>query len=131
MSPALPISDRCGPPRWYARGNGPGTRGIPGWLVQALAAAPRGPLSLALGLPLGDGLPLVVVLAPAGDGDLDLGVAVLEVQGQRDQRDAGVLHLACDAPDLVSLEQQLADKTKESEWLKKQWDQLLVFVSKK
>lgn len=32
---------------------------------------------------------------------------------------------------IKSLEQQLADKTKESEWLKKQWDQLLVFVSKK
>lgn len=32
---------------------------------------------------------------------------------------------------IKSLEQQVADKTKESEWLKKQWDQLLVFVSSK
>ena len=32
---------------------------------------------------------------------------------------------------IKSLEQQLTDKTNENAWLKKQWDQLLVFVSTK
>lgn len=32
---------------------------------------------------------------------------------------------------IKSLEQQLTDKTNENTWLKKQWDQLLVFVSTK
>src|SRR3954469_12198072 len=67
-----------------------------------------GALGLTGRLPLGEGLPLVVRLLATRQRDLDLGVAVLEVQRQRHDRQAGLLGLADQPMDLALLEQQLA-----------------------
>ena len=53
-------------------------------------------------------LPLVVLPLAGGHGDLDLGVAVGEVDRQRDQCGAGGGQLALDPGDLLAVEQQLA-----------------------
>src|SRR3954452_23192909 len=78
---------------------------------QALEPATHGLLILALRLTVGQRVPLVVGLLALGEPDLDLRAAVLEVQGQRDQRVALVADLALDLGDLGLVEQQLAATT--------------------
>src|SRR3954447_9274162 len=73
------------------------------------AAAPRQrALHLALGLLLGQRLPLVVAALAAGQRNLDLGPAVLEVERDRHQGDAALLGLADETQDLGAVQQQLA-----------------------
>jgi hypothetical protein len=70
------------------------------------------PSDLASGVSRCLGLPLVVRLLAACEGDLDLCLAVLEIQRQRDQRQAALLRLADQSRDLTSVQQQLARPTR-------------------
>ena len=71
----------------------------------ARAMARRG---LALGVALGQHLPLVVRLAAPGQRQLDLGPAVLEVQRQRDQRQVLLVDDVAQPVELGPVQQQLA-----------------------
>ena len=71
------------------------------WSVHALELPAQRLLLLAVGLLLGEGVPLVVGLLAAGQRELDLGAAVLEVQRERDQREAALVDLALELVDLV------------------------------
>ena len=65
--------------------------------------------SLPLGLLLGERLAACrSVRLPRAERDLDLGLAVLEVQRERDHRDAALLGLADQPHDLLPVQQQLA-----------------------
>ena len=66
----------------------------------------HGPLSLPIGLPLGDGLTLVVQLPTTGQRHLHLGVTALEVQPQRDQGQTLQAHSFHDATNLGPVQQQ-------------------------
>src|SRR4051794_14739059 len=75
--------------------------------LQVLPARHR-PRRLAVVLPLPQRLPLVVVLLAARDGDLDLRAPVLEVQGQRHDRQAALAGRLGEPQDLVPVQEQLA-----------------------
>src|SRR3954469_23818024 len=76
-------------------------------LLAEVAAARHGALGLAAVLPLAQRLPLVVLALALGDGDLDLGPAVLEVDLERDEGVAALLHPVADLEDLLLVEEQL------------------------
>src|SRR6478672_5999160 len=73
-----------------------------------LGLAPGVPLDLAIGIPLGDGLALVVLPLAPGQAQFDLDPAFLEVQGQWNQRDALLPQLARQPADLHPVQQELA-----------------------
>src|SRR5262249_61865739 len=84
--------------------------GSPSWsFAVALAGPPDGALDLALGVALGEVLPLVVAAAAAGQGELDLDLAVDEVHRQRHQGEPALAGLTDQSGDLVLVQQQLAD----------------------
>src|SRR5262245_59142182 len=72
------------------------------------AGAGDGPGGLAVGVPFGEHLALVVGLAAAGQGELDLGPAVLEVEPERHQREVLLVDDVAQPVDLRPVEQQLA-----------------------
>src|SRR3954452_6659183 len=76
--------------------------------VHALAAPPHRTSYLALRVPRGEVLALVVVLLTLGQGELDLGVPVVEVDRERHQGETVLAQPALHLADLVTLEQQLA-----------------------
>src|SRR5674476_654042 len=86
----------------------------------ALVAAPElpfptcrdRPLRLALILLRPQRMPLVILALALGQGDLDLGVAVLEVDGQRNDRLAALLGLLHELGDLLLVQEQLAPATR-------------------
>ena len=61
---------------------------------------------LALGVPLGGGVPLVVVLLAPAQADLQLHPGVLEVDAERDQGQAVLLHHGLQLADLPLVHQQ-------------------------
>jgi hypothetical protein len=64
--------------------------------------------NLPVGVPPGDCLPLVKGPPTARQGDLHLHPAILEVQRQRHERDAGVAQPPDDLVDLAAVQEQLA-----------------------
>src|SRR5262249_37954674 len=74
----------------------------------SIRSASERPLRLAAGVPLGEDPPLVVVALAPGQPDLDLGPAVLEVDAQRDEREALLLGAPVELVDLLVVQQQLA-----------------------
>src|SRR6478672_12119323 len=76
--------------------------------VHALQPATDRLLGLPGGLPLGERVPLVPRLLALGQRDLDLRPAVEEVQRQRHDRQALLVHATLDLVDLGAVEQQLA-----------------------
>src|ERR1700722_1161509 len=87
---------------------------------RGLSARPAGPSppttqpiaelagNLPVGVPLGDCLPLVKGPPTPRQGDLHLRPAVLEVQRQRHERDAGVAQPPDDLVDLAAVQEQFA-----------------------
>src|SRR5215218_7662487 len=69
---------------------------------------PSGPGHLALGVPLGQGLALVVGPLASGQAELHLDQLVLEVDAQRDQGQAALLDPRRQLVDLLAVEQELA-----------------------
>src|SRR3978361_1244065 len=74
----------------------------------ALDVTAEGALHLPLGVPLGEGLPLVVGLLALGQRQGRLDLAVLEVQVQRDERETALLGLADQLLDLGPVHEDLA-----------------------
>src|SRR4051795_4515249 len=84
----------------------PGSPG-PVPLLAEVAAGRHGALGLATVLPLAQRLPLVVLALALGDRDLDLGLAVAEVDLQRHERVAALLHAVADLQDLLLVQEEL------------------------
>ena len=76
--------------------------------VGSVGTAAQRPLGLALGVACGEGLALVVVALAPRQPELDLRPPLLEVDAERDERQALLLGLARDLVDLVVVEQELA-----------------------
>src|SRR6266568_702336 len=68
----------------------------------------HGAVHLALGLALGDGFTPVLVLAALGEPELHLRPSLLEVERERDEGVAALLHLASDLLDLLAVHEELA-----------------------
>ena len=66
----------------------------------------HGSLDLALGVPLGGGVPLVVVLLTLAEADLQLHPGVLEINAEGDQGQAVLLHHGLELADLPLVHQQ-------------------------
>src|SRR4051794_16873039 len=79
-----------------------------GSVIPSLETAAHGLLGLPVGLPLGQGVPLVPRLLAPRQGDLDLGPAVEEVDRQGHPRDPLLGPPPLDLVDLLAVEQQLA-----------------------
>ena len=78
--------------------------------LHALGAAAGVALDLAVGVPLGQRLPLVVLLLAAAETEFDLGPTVDEVHRQRNQRVSAFADLAGELVDLLPVQQQLAGR---------------------
>src|SRR3954465_13015148 len=72
-------------------------------VTHALQAATDVLLDLPVGLALGEGGALVPGLLALGERDLDLGPAVLEVERERDDREALLVHAPLDLVDLIAV----------------------------
>src|SRR5690242_20375305 len=84
------------------------TAGTSGSVTHALEPAADGLLGLAVGLALGERVPLVPRLLALGERDLDLRPAVLEVERQGYDGQALLVDAALDLVDLVAVEEELA-----------------------
>src|SRR2546428_777869 len=78
------------------------------WGGELLLAAAHRAGDLALGVALGDRLPLVVLLLASRQPDFHLRMVARKVHAQRDQRVPLLPHLSDQARDLPAMEQELA-----------------------
>src|SRR6266581_6770859 len=109
--PSASRRSRTPPAASTARQSGTKQTGAPDGRSPSIAtalAAPHRPVDFAFCVAFGDRLPLVVLPLSSRQAKLDLGVVAREVHPQRDERVALLTHLADEARDLLSVEQQLA-----------------------